>query len=88
MSGIKKGISEKMAEMDKVRVLMSNKTEPLKKEISYYRDNDVCSVCHQDINEHFKEEKIKCNQDSLANYWKVKRSTIIYGHCWKKTSEK
>lgn len=43
---------------------IESKIKSLNKEIKFYEDNEHCPVCSQSIDKDFKEDKIKCKNDS------------------------
>ena len=45
---------------------LESKLEKIKKEVSFYHDNDVCPTCSQTLNEDFKSETIQCHNETLA----------------------
>jgi len=45
---------------------LETKLEKVKKEVSFYHDNDTCPTCSQALNEDFKSETIQCHNETLA----------------------
>tara|TARA_R110000868_G_scaffold17539_1_gene76722 strand:- start:308 stop:2023 length:1716 start_codon:yes stop_codon:yes gene_type:complete len=45
---------------------LESKLEKIKKEVSFYHDNDTCPTCSQTLNEDFKSETIQCHNETLA----------------------
>jgi len=45
---------------------LESKLEKIKKEVSFYHDNDTCPTCSQTLDEDFKSETIQCHNETLA----------------------
>ncbi len=59
---------DKSKEFTKVIIKIDNKIERLKKNISFYEDNDSCHTCHQDIQEEIKTKYITESQEQIDEY--------------------
>lgn len=45
---------------------LKTKLIKIKKDVSFYHDNDTCPTCSQTLNEDFKSETIQCHNETLA----------------------
>ena len=87
-----KAFSEKLVDETKVRQLTASlgplhtkiktKIDRLEKENGFFANNDVCSVCHQPIEEHFKQNITHTNQSELDKLYVgirdiIKEMTVV-----------
>lgn len=74
-----KSLESYLADDTKIRTLandlvplhtkIKSKIDRLEKENHFFDENDVCSVCHQTIEEHFKTEQVGKNKDELSKLY-------------------
>ena len=58
----------KVHEFNKVIIKLGNKIERLSKNISFYRDNDVCHTCNQDIQPETKDKYISESESQVEEF--------------------
>ena len=58
----------KVNEFNKVIIKLGNKIERLSKNISFYRDNDVCHTCNQDIQPETKDKYISESESQVEEF--------------------
>ena len=62
---------KKVKEFDKVIIKLGNKIERLDKNVAFYRDNDVCHTCNQDIQPEIKEKYITESETQVVEFNKA-----------------
>jgi DNA repair exonuclease SbcCD ATPase subunit len=68
---LKGGPDRKVQEFNKVIIKLGNKIERLDKNISFYRDNDVCHTCNQDIQPEIKQKYISESESQVDEFEKA-----------------
>ena len=68
---LKGGPDRKVQEFNKVIIKLGNKIERLDKNISFYRDNDVCHTCNQDLQPETKQKYISESETQVEEFEKA-----------------
>jgi DNA repair exonuclease SbcCD ATPase subunit len=58
-------VTQKIKKLEQLRAQITHKIDTVKKEVSFFHDNENCPTCKQEIDEHFKHETIKTKKNKI-----------------------